>query len=346
VALVADYGPEVGAGHISRCRGLIEHITTFEHFQLTCFLPNYGGELKWLNELERKKQLYIQKISFSRREVFSILLCDSYQDRVWNEVIGSRIHYKIPIIDQDHEYKTRIVHGKAIILESFQKFEMAIATPQAVKKTMNSHDFDGLTGTLIWNEKMRELADSQENVLAAERKVVLSLGGSDLIKTETILIINALIALKKRNQLEKIVTYAHVSIENEIQNKFGNLTGFKIEAFSEAFYGDMQTCSLLICGSGTTALEAFHLGVPAVIVNLFSNASSNYMELQKHYENALFVGRPNLSDGEYLVGLFERAITELKRLKPNKKGVINGQDLKVFFDSVIEDESKQSMRLN
>jgi len=334
VALVVDYGPKIGAGHISRCRGLVEYITQCTKFPLTCFLPQYDGEIEWINSLESARLLSIRKSSFPKHREFSILLCDSYQEIVWRRFRESSIRYKVPIIDQGNKIEIQTPQAGMIVLESFAKVKYTRTNFGKTKEISHNSEFNGLMGTLIWNEKLRNLSSSKFHNKTKEGKVVISLSASDSADNALYQVIRALLKSRTENDSLEIIAYARASTRDEILKRVGHIPRLTIKEFSEDFYAQMQTCSLLISGSGTTAIEAFHLGVPAVIIELFANASANFVNLKEVYKNALFIRGKKLIDEEYLILQFKRALKELKQSPFRGEGIIRTEDLKKYFESL------------
>lgn len=336
LALIVDYGKNFGAGHISRCRGLIEEIIELGSINITCFIPNYDNRLPWLRDLRERGLLNVVSETFPQDGYFPVLICDSYQDDVWNKFVGSYAKEKIAVIDKNARQSRNNITVKKIILESFEDLQERAEKLTVLGALDKRRESDQLRGSIIWDSRLEKIANLRKTTKIPKSKILLSLGGSNLPKKETIVLAETLARLQRAGYFEKLVIFTHKDIKSELQKKLQETPHINSLEFGEVFDREVATCSLIICGSGTTSVEAFHLGIPAVVVSIFSNASRNFEDLQKIYRNAIFIKKEKLSEQIYLSSIIVKALTQLESRLPSKEGAILKGDLGNFMKSIYE----------
>jgi len=338
VSLWIDFGPEFGSGHLYRCRGLIEFLR-----DLGCSLDIYtevsARELKWVRDLEISgvvRIIHQVTAKFFNREK---LIVDSYNLEINQELSRYRSGRAVRIIDATQQVSTASPILMQVVLE-VEKNSSLIGIERQKSHEEGGQERKQLRGTLIWNSKLDEVANARTkpfngNSTRNGKIVVLSYGGSSLVHDALEKTISVMSDSLKSNHVEKLVCFARKEVLTGLKKKFINEKNVYFKRFGDDFYSELKFCDLLISASGTTALEAYHLGIPTLVVDLFENASQNILLLKNLAAHSVVVDKASFND----IALFEILVLDaLKRLQSTAltlDGTIQSSELKVIYEHLF-----------
>lgn len=337
VAFWIDFGPLVGSGHFSRCRGLIEFLSK-KGCRIECYTQGSIGKHNWFANLENSKHLTLNSKNVNELFAKERLVIDTYQTDIQARLASFQNGYAVNIVDSNGSF----------IFKNPKVMEIRLESSNLLIKDTNYGRRDGqkkskisasIGGSLIWNSKLEDVARTRSLAPKAKgnqgKNILLSFGGSTLTYYALEKAIQFLDVIKERVQIKKIICFAELEVANKLNARFGNYKSIIIKTFSDAFYQELKSCDLLICASGTTAIEAFHLGVPLVAFDLFENASDNFQILETRPFLALVEDKiilENFSDFHKVISF---ALETLKPCSPFLEGILESNQLQLVYDHLF-----------
>lgn len=325
IALWIDHGPLSGMGHLSRCRGLIEFLSQKQEYSIEIYGADCVGGFP--NGWRSPSNCHFSNLGLEDALRIPALVADTY-DAFIQKQISERKHGRAAlIVDGNFESETIPPNVLQIKLEVFSE-------SQREKEEKSLLIANRIEGTLFWSSRLEEVllerARIKYKALNDKKNIVVTFGGS----AKTLPVFNQLIG-----SLEKISNSGIANIEifcsNEVRDnlkaKIKLKTEIVIHEFNEIFYNKIRVCDLLICGSGTTAIEAYHLAIPSIIIKLFDNASHNFDNLRDIFLDAKFI---DINDKNFADEIYTLILNQLKSIpkkKPNKRGVVDSKYLEEVF---------------
>jgi spore coat polysaccharide biosynthesis predicted glycosyltransferase SpsG len=195
-----------------------------------------------------------------------------------------------------------------------------------------------MKGTMIWNSQMERVyleRGKSQKLSNRKREILITLGGSSKIVEE----INQICAKIKELQLIELLNITvcvNESILEEITSTNTSGTAFNFQVFGENYYQKLISADLLLCASGTSATEAYHLGVPSIIFSLFENARKNFSTLQEFFTTAVFLD----SSEDLTPRVIELYLSELEEGRrsstPTRVGSINKTQVKTMLNFLLD----------
>lgn len=338
VSLWIDFGPEFGSGHLYRCRGLIEFLR-----DLGCSLDIYTGvsarELKWVRDLEISGAGRIIHQVASKFFNGEKLIVDSYNLEINQKLSRYRSGRAVQIIDSTHQVSITTPILIQVVLE-VEKNASLIEMEQQKFHKEGGRERKQLRGTLIWNSKLNEVANERIKPLNGNstrngKIVVLSYGGSSLVHDALERTISVISDASKSNHVEKLVCFAREEVLTGLKNKFIHEKNVYFKKFGDDFYSELKFCDLLITASGTTALEAYHLGIPTLVVDLFENASQNILLLKNLAKHSVVVDKASFNDTSLFEILVLKALKRLQSTPLTLDGTIQSSELIVIYEHLF-----------
>ncbi len=329
VAIVVDYGPKFGAGHLSRCHGIIEALLNQNEFLCTVFLSNHVPDSQWLGKVQTHPCIRFSNPGFPERENFDAILCDTYQEDVWKSFEVFQAKKKIAILDNNNRHRCFSHSIFKFLLEDFSRFD---ADPSMVDQLDSEEKV--LRGTLIWNSRLQETLEFRSQKRSnCKRQVILTLGRSEVAQAYVPSLVEVLGDFLDRGDLDDIIIFS-----NTTWSTTNTKTKRKIQQlpFGDDFSIALRDCSLLICASGTTSIEAFHLGIPSIVINLFSNAKNNVVELETRTQNMIFLDKEHLAHEGHISRTLSLCLSGCAPSFPHTRGAITHEDLQRVIGYIRE----------
>ncbi len=276
---------------MSRCRGLIEFLTEFVDHQLELFTDKAKIEFwpTWLADFGVRPAFGETADAMER----PILVVDSYEEGFLGSLKLRAPLKTVLLADENQICVPPIANMFLVRLESQ-------VTDKTRQRQSNCAD-PNLRGTVVWNNALEKVAKTRSTSGPVEfpRRVVLSFGGSNDVSSSLALILNEV--TKSEIPIELSI-FANMKALAEINSwRTPPRDWVRFFEFGEQYYDALASCHLLICHSGTSALEAYHLGLPTVVVNLFPNALANFFSLKEKWIEGNFLSEI----GEFSVGYFD-----------------------------------------
>lgn len=332
IAFWIDYSPFFGYGHLARCRGLVEYLSNVFEYKIIIFVDEPNTLPSWLNDMIVKGNAQVRSKSYSEFNSFESQVIDSYLKENFSD--GENNLYKqrrVWILDSNH--KIRFFNEEDFIVE----IEVLLNKEKNFlhSEYKNRH----IKGTLIWNSVLENTYNYArrriyKNLKSDQCKLLINLGNSIKIyePLNKILMTLDLEALTLPKQVDIFCNLRN--LDKPINERFSSFSP-AFHEFSDLYYSKLVECDLLICASGNSALEAFHLDQPSLITNLFDNALDNFNALSECFKNGNFWEIRNSSIG--LMGeIIETSLRRQYTKHPTKKGVIFSNEFKhivEFFNS-------------
>jgi spore coat polysaccharide biosynthesis predicted glycosyltransferase SpsG len=325
IALWIDHGPLSGMGHLSRCRGLIEFLSQKQEYSIEIYGADCVGGFPnswWLSS-----NCHFSNLGLGDALRIPALVADTYDAFIQRQISERKYGRAALIVDSNFEAETIPPNVLQIKLEVFNE-------SQREEKVKSSLIANRIEGTLFWSSKLEEVllerAQNKYQALSHKKTIVVSFGGS----AKTLPVFELLIG-----SLEKIANSGIANIEifcsNEVRDnliaKIKLETKIVIHEFNESFYNKIRICDLLICGSGTTAIEAYHLAIPSIVIKLFDNARHNFDNLRDIFLDAKFI---DINDKNFIDEIYTLIISQLESVpkqEPNKRGVVDSKHLEEVF---------------
>lgn len=278
ISLLIDHGKKAGSGHLSRCRGLLEFLARDLGFRLELITdkdclsrwPEWLRKLRVLPQLDKPRTIRCSQS----------LLVDSYCESI-SDLLRLRTSFRTVVVtDEEHQQGIGSENVFEVRVERFDYSQ------DSARGTPNRQFY--LCGSIIWNSALEEVASRRTRLppFPIERSIALSLGGSDNVSLE----ISHVLASFQESQLPH-----HLSVHSAdnavegVRDVFRQQENIEFFPLGDEYYQKLSTCDFLVCHAGTSAVEAYHLGIPAIVLNLFPNAYGNFVSLRARWHQALFL---------------------------------------------------------
>ena len=322
-------------GHLSRCRGLIEFLSEKKEYSLEIFGADNFGEPPsgWIIT----PNCLISNGGLEDALKIPALMADTY-DSIIQRKISERNHGRAVLItDGNSKSASNSPNLFQIKLEVFKEF------PRQEKKD-SLLKTNEIAGTLFWSSKLEEVLSDRARLnsrsFGSRKNIVVSFGASD--KTLSVLE-KTIVSLERITKLgiANIEIFCSKSVQKGLSEKSKVKPGIMIQEFDESFYNKIKLCDLLICGSGTTSIEAYHLAIPSIVVKLFDNAKHNFDNLKEIFLGAEFIDINHKNFVDEIYTLILRQLKSEQREIPNKTGVVDSNRLEEVFEFVTNSYSSQ-----
>lgn len=324
-----DHGSMSGMGHIARCRGLIEYLAQESDLPIEI----HGGDEEFprhLNWLKHPNIRQIPNTQFSNIKTRALII-DSYNKEI-RSLAAAKKYAKVVLVSDNLELlpsvSSNVFH---IVLEQFnlepyqQRFSRNIAR--------------AIYGTIVWNSQIDYVYSKRTNMNKGtdrQIKILISLGGSSKV-LESIKTICSIFKESQFSEMLNVKVFANPYVIRELLRYQEEKTYITYEAFGENYYSELVSTDLLIIGSGTSAIEAYHLGIPSIIFSLFENAANNFHSLQEIFSQSVFLRNPGRLTSETLDNLLKKIQREDFIINPTKLGSIGlnqkNEILNYIFDN-------------
>lgn len=320
-----DDGPVSGMGHFSRCRGAYEFFSERSKRNLTNLGSDENSELvnSWLTSSNKHKR----SAWFKKLNETSALLVDTYNLKVREKLLNLHSLKLVFVLDRNSRCVPKVSNLLQIKLESFERMPRNSDSLSQVSAD--------ITGSIFWNSKLEEVYKSRIRRISKsmnhKKKIVITFGGSSKVDKIADVAIAKFMPLVDSGWAN-IDFFGNTDTVRSLQKKYVTKTSVKFHELNDTYYEKLRECDLLVCGSGTTALEAYHLAIPSLILLLFQNAAHNYIYLQEKFDNAKFFEIADFIDCQDF-NIIVRNQLELEMGQfPDKTGAVGVDDLEQIWN--------------
>jgi len=328
IAFWIDYSPILGYGHLARCRGLVEYLVNNIEYEVIIFVDELNIIPTWLNEMVKKGNTQLRIKSYSEFNSYERQVIDSYLNENFSKGANNSFkHRRVRILDSNH--KIRFFNEQDYIVE------LEILFNDQEKFWQSDYRKGYIKGTIIWNSALENTYDylklkGNTNLKLDQYRILINLGNSITI-AESLNKILMVLDSEASIFFKQVEVFCNLKYLDKLLIKRYNRLSPLFYEFSDLYYYRLGECDLLICASGNSALEAFHLDQPSLITKLFDNALSNFNALQRGFKNGNFWEIKNTSKG-IMGDIVETSLRREYTKNPSKKGVIYSKE----FDKLVE----------
>jgi spore coat polysaccharide biosynthesis predicted glycosyltransferase SpsG len=325
IGLWIDHGPSSGMGHLSRCRGLIEFLSQKKDYRIEVYGADNISELPkgWTSP----SNCYFSNLDLGNALKIPAIIVDTYNGDIQRQFY-ERNHGKTALISDSN---SELVIGSTNLLQIKLEVLGIDAKKDKVDKSLK---LNLIEGSLFWSSKLEGIFSQRSSLdlknCGQRKKILVSFGGS----TMTLALLEKLLdSLEKTSRigLADVEVFCNDEIIDKLETKLEVDSRVVIHAFDDNFYEKMKVCDLLICGSGTTALEAYHLAIPCIVIKLFDNAKHNFENLKKVFLNAIFIDSRDVNLESKISASIVSQLNSKPKQTPTKNGVVDSRLLEEIF---------------
>jgi spore coat polysaccharide biosynthesis predicted glycosyltransferase SpsG len=319
IAIYVDCDSKSGLGHISRVSGLIEFLEHKSALKPKLFLSDPHSNIDWLLDSMSLGNITISDFDAPLDKSTAGVVIDSYQDWAWSHVRD----LAYPIVGVVDAFSERNFATDIALVIELEKNSNEVQPAEDIFSSRFCAQ-RRLSGSLIWNSRL-ETAFQSRNIVQGKGllwsdQIVVCFGGSELASRYA----DQIVTLLKNNYSSAGMKITVFSAEPPEGAWLNSNLGVEIRwmPLSSNILERVAESDLLICSSGSLAREAYHLGIPSIIINLFDNAEGNHYELRQIFTSAVFLE----SDFDEMKKQLPQAIQKLSeqevRSQPTKENVI------------------------
>lgn len=332
-----DSGPNTGMGHISRCRGIVEHFLTSNSWKISMVTDKSVVNVSWMRRLLDEQKLSLCEPSQALFLMADNVVMDTYNGDLLRMSIERTQNRTIRILDQNNESIAQPDSCLDVVLERYspELRNVALSKSDIVVSKFNSRR---IGASIVWNSKLKEVVELRRKkslLLESNKLVLISFGGSNQVLSELLFYLKALLTTCEMGSIQNIVCFVSEELKDQVINAFQGNRVILVKSFGDEYYSYLAICDVLICSSGTSASEAFHLGIPALIVDIFENASDNWNQLKILFPQARFISRESLRNGKEIWSGLDVLLKDPEPPKPRLSGILGNDEMQMIEDFLL-----------
>lgn len=320
---MADYGPEFGSGHLSRLRGIVQFLNTKNQNLIDFYLAEIYAIPVWLKELIVMDSYNCYDEKTLELSAYDVLIVDSYRINIWKNITNSFGGKLIAFLDSNNftlKLKPNVFKVRLEFISNERKHYGETLLPISGSKNT-------VLGTLIWNDQLESVYNARIGTHAKQNfsnfRIVINFGGSNGVGSTLKSTLMALDILSLTMQIQNVNVFVFEELLDELSvTRLSNLN-INFHKYSDDYYEKLKVCDLLICASGTSGLEAYHLAIPSVIFELFQNSVDNFRLLSNIFLDASFVASQDRNSVEKIIEKISLRLSTKNISLPNKSSVIS-----------------------
>ena len=322
-----DHGPISGMGHFSRCRGLLEFLVWNCGIKVDIHGADHGlrSQLKWVRDLGCSPK-NLEPSEFDS----NIILVDTYSINIYTKILQLENKKIVAIFDSNNTIVKAQPNMLIVRLENLKSISEN-------SKQINNQLKPEITGTLFWNSVLEnsflEKSAKLFRVRSRKKKIVVALGGSLMVQ-EVLEKICLNLSLLSDTTPIVVDVFLNKQIISKIKDITNSLDFINLYEFTDDYYNKLIESDLLICGSGTSAIEAYHLSIKSIILPIFTNAISNFNGLQRIYKNAIYIDTKKFLDFTTFKNSIITMLNCGENYAPSKNGAIDCSRLRRIQDFI------------